>query len=53
MTVRELIDALEEFYGAAEVVLEDVNGLHWKMEPSLVRLDGGRVVIGAKDLNRS
>jgi hypothetical protein len=53
MKVCELIALLSSLDNSREVVLEDLNGLHWEMEPSLVRIEGGVVVLGAKDINES
>lgn len=52
MKVRELIHLLCEFDSGADVVIEDLNGLHWDLDLSLVGVDDdGTVVIGSKDIN--
>lgn len=51
LLVSDLIKLLETFPKAAEVVLEDLNGLHWAMENSLVGFANGVVVIGSQNIN--
>ena len=52
MTVLDLIQLLSTHDLDRDVVIEDLNGLYWKMEPSLVRLVDDDVVIGTADLNK-
>lgn len=53
MTVSELIALLSTANPELEVVLEDLNGLHWKMESSLVRILDDEVILGSDDVNKS
>ena len=52
MKVRELIRLLKELDSNAKVVLEDLNGLQWDMEPDLLYADEtGDVIITTLNIN--
>ena len=50
MTNKELIAELQKLPLDAEVVIEDLNGCLWVMDPTLIRFDSF-IVLGDKDIN--
>jgi hypothetical protein len=53
MTVKDLIQKLGEFNPETKIVLVDLNGLYWFLEPDLIKMDDKEnvLVIGDKDIN--
>lgn len=52
MNLQALLEQLRSVHGSTEVVLRDLNGLDWKLEPDLVFEDDGILVFDTQNINR-